>query len=72
MRDGVAATAERLAGEPLSYKEEVRRCYGIEVEWVDVELSRAVRAAVRRLAPAGFRRLLTEQLTPSDLELSSS
>ena len=33
--DGVAATAERLAGEALPYKEEVRRCYGIEVAWVD-------------------------------------
>ncbi|HEV2139624.1 MAG TPA: DUF885 domain-containing protein [Candidatus Dormibacteraeota bacterium] len=33
--DGLAAVAERLAGEPLSYKEEVRRCYGIDVEWVD-------------------------------------
>jgi hypothetical protein len=33
--DGVAATAQRLAGEALSYKEEVRRCYGIEVGWVD-------------------------------------
>ena len=33
--DGVAATAERLAGKPISYKEEVRRCYGIEVSWVD-------------------------------------
>lgn len=27
--DGVAATAERLAGEALPYKEEVRRCYRI-------------------------------------------
>ena len=29
--DGLAAVAERLDGRPLSYEEEVRRCFGIEV-----------------------------------------
>ena len=49
--DGVAATAERLAGEALSYKEEVRRCYGIEVEWADDgQLAEAV-DALDRLVP---------------------
>jgi hypothetical protein len=49
--DGVAATAERLAGETLSFKEEVRRCYGIEVEWVDDEQLSAGLDALDRLIP---------------------
>lgn len=49
--DGVAATAERLAGEPISYQEEVRRCYGIEVRWVDDEQLAEGLDALDRLVP---------------------
>ena len=28
--EGLAATAERLAGMPVSFLDEVRRCYGVE------------------------------------------
>lgn len=35
--DGVSATAERLAGRPITYKEEVRRCYGIDIEQIGEE-----------------------------------
>ena len=49
--DGVAAAAERLAGEAVSYKEEVRRCYGIEVEWADDELLAEGLDALDRLVP---------------------
>ena len=51
--DGVAAVAERLAGEALSYKEEVRRCYGIEVEWVDDDQFAEGLDALDRLIPGG-------------------
>lgn len=30
--DGLAAVAERLDGSPMSYAEEVRRCYGIDLD----------------------------------------
>ena len=30
--DGMAATAERIDGQPISYADEVRRCYGIAAE----------------------------------------
>jgi hypothetical protein len=49
--DGVAATAQRLAGEALSYKEEVRRCYGINVEWVDDDQLAEGLDALDRLIP---------------------
>lgn len=52
--DGVAAVAERLAGEALTYKEEVSRCYGIEVEWVDDDqLAEGLDALDRLLPGAG-------------------
>jgi len=49
--DGVAAIAERLEGGALSYKDEVRRCYGIEVEWVDDEQLAEGLDALDRLIP---------------------
>jgi len=49
--DGVAATAQRLAGEALSYTEEVRRCYGIEVERVDDDQLADALDALDRLIP---------------------
>lgn len=35
--DGLSATAERLEGRSLTYREEVRRCYGVEVELASEE-----------------------------------
>ena len=49
--DGAAAVAERLAGDALSYKDEVRRCYGIEVEWVDDDKLAEGLDALDRLIP---------------------
>ena len=47
----MAATAERLAGESISYEEEVRRCYGVEVAWVDDEQLAEGLDALDRLVP---------------------
>ncbi len=44
--EGLAATAERLGERPISYTEEVRRCYGIAVELADED---AMAEAHRRL-----------------------
>ncbi|HET9782147.1 MAG TPA: DUF885 domain-containing protein [Candidatus Dormibacteraeota bacterium] len=52
--DGLAATAERLAGKTVPYKEEVRRCYGIRIERTDeAEFAEAHEALDRVIPGAG-------------------
>lgn len=49
--DGLAATAERLAGMPVPYREEVRRCYGIEIEYAGEESFAEALEELDRLVP---------------------
>ena len=32
---GLHTTAERLAGEPIAFEDEIERCYGVRPQWVD-------------------------------------
>ena len=49
--DGLAAVAERLEGRPVSYTEEVRRCYGVEPEIVDEDELVAAREELDAILP---------------------
>ena len=49
--DGMAAVGERLGGRPISYKEEVRRCYGVNIEPVSEEQLEVAHRELDRLLP---------------------
>ena len=48
---GLATTARRLAGEPISYEDEVERCYGVRPTWTDEELFRAAHRRLEDVLP---------------------
>ncbi len=49
--EGLAAVAERLAGASLSYADEVRRCYGLELELPTEQELEAAHARIDELLP---------------------
>jgi hypothetical protein len=49
--DGMAATAERLAGDTVTYRDEVRRCYGFELAAVSEDTFEEARRDLGRLLP---------------------
>lgn len=49
--EGLAAVAERLDGAPLRYADEVRRCYGLELELPADEELEAAHARIDELLP---------------------
>lgn len=52
--NGLAAVAQRLAGRPLTYKDEVRRCYGVDIATTpDDELEELHRQLGRLLPGSG-------------------
>jgi hypothetical protein len=57
--DGLECVARRLAGEPIAYADEVERCYGVRLEWVDEEVfaaaHRELDAALPGSGPIGSR-----------------
>lgn len=49
--DGLAVVAERLAGRALSYQEEVRRCYGVDIVAVPEDVLAAAHSELGGLLP---------------------
>jgi hypothetical protein len=49
--EGAAASAERLAGRPITYVEEIRRCYGIDLEPASEDELADAHLQLERLVP---------------------
>jgi hypothetical protein len=49
--EGLECLARRLAGEPISYLDEVERCYGVRPEWIDEEVFAAAHGELDEALP---------------------
>jgi hypothetical protein len=48
---GLLTTAERLAGEPIAFEDEIERCYGVRPQWVDEEVFEGAHRALDEVLP---------------------